>query len=846
MNRVLRGSQLPRLIILVLYAGVAAYSLLYMLHDVVGLSRWQKSGYLESRLGPATDSIAVFRKAIQNDFVSAPFPTAGDSVLEVAGRPMIKEWRVQFGPTVKYDVKPFPAGIELPLTYLHNGDTLHTAFAMHPPTTKLKWFLILVDVLRHLIVLSMLAVGGWGVYTRGETLVVQVFALYCLTRAAEAVGSYFIPLSFGLFPHPLIYPLSNSLPYIVSTGIVSLWLHLQFVFPKPLVWVKRHPWVSYALCYIPTFLALLAFLSRTVPFVADRLPFLVTYGEFAEQINWAFLILGVVILVFRYNTSTDRVEQRQLRLFIGGSALGLVASAILSVLYAFWFDWYDSSPYIDLIGSAVVYVATLLGPVSFVYAFRRYRLMDIEGKLRRGTRYALVGGVILTGLAGVVLVISRIALQVTGLDSTTLSLAIGFGLSLTILPAQRRMNTFLEKRLYPERARLRTSIHDFLHRGATPVDQHEFWNSLTNILTNGMKVQYALVLRLNSDEHPLTADSAIVRHLARNGRALLVDEAPAIPDIESDSVPLAWLRERRVGILVPLMFRDHLRALIAIGPRLDEEDYDSEELQILNSVAPQIAVTAENLRLIEENFDKKRLESELASARTTQMGLLPQGIPDCRGLEIAAACHFCLEVAGDYYDIVPLDNGQTCIAIGDVSGKGASASLLMASLQSSLNTAIPFGIALSDIVGRINKVVCRNTSADQFITFFIGVFDPQTSVLSYVNAGHDEPVLTRADGTQELLDQGGVLLGFIPGWKYIEGKVQLHSADTLLLYTDGVREARSPLDEEYGLLRLSGFASAKRSLSGDEQLRLLESDVISFHGSDRFDDDFTLLLLKVK
>ncbi len=169
----------------------------------------------------------------------------------------------------------------------------------------------------------------------------------------------------------------------------------------------------------------------------------------------------------------------------------------------------------------------------------------------------------------------------------------------------------------------------------------------------------------------------------------------------------------------------------------------------------------------------------------------------------------------------------------------------MASLQSSLNTAIPFGNALSEIVGRINNVVFRNTAPDQFITFFAAIYDPETSVLTYVNAGHDVPILARVDGSLEFLEIGGVILGCLQDLKYQEGRVKLNSGDSLMLYTDGVREAWNAEEEEFGVERLESFAVKSRLLSPNEQIQHLQKEIIEFHGSNHFDDDFTLLIVKV-
>jgi len=307
-----------------------------------------------------------------------------------------------------------------------------------------------------------------------------------------------------------------------------------------------------------------------------------------------------------------------------------------------------------------------------------------------------------------------------------------------------------------------------------------------------------------------------------------------------------WITRHRVALVLPLVARGRLIGLLGLGMKTEQEDYAPEELRILDSLTAQVAVAAENLRLLEENVDKLRLEEQLQMARRIQRGFLPRQVPATAGLEVAASSRFCLEVAGDYYDIIPLPGGETVLAVGDVSGKGAGAALLMANLQASLRTAVGVGVPLSEVVGRINELILGNTSPEDYITFFAAIFDPRQRTLTYVNAGHNPPLLRRAAGLIEALDVGGLILGFMSDVNYEQATVALAPGDLLLLYTDGVSETMNAAEEEFGEARLRAFMERHDGRTPGETLALLEREVLEFHGHAALEDDFTLLWARVQ
>ena len=247
--------------------------------------------------------------------------------------------------------------------------------------------------------------------------------------------------------------------------------------------------------------------------------------------------------------------------------------------------------------------------------------------------------------------------------------------------------------------------------------------------------------------------------------------------------------------------------------------------------------------------------AELGMARRVQQGLLPREIPETPGLEIAARSKFCLEVAGDYYDIIKIDDRRTVIAIGDVSGKGAAAALLMSNIQASFRIAVGIGSGasqpnsvfdISNLVYRINNLIFNNTPPDQFITFFVGVYDPAKGIFDYVNAGHNPPMVLLAEGRIEMMEKGGLLLGAMPDMQYEQGTLNLQKDDLMFLYTDGVSEADNADGEMFGEDRIQALLKKSPGLPPAEILTRLETQVQDFIGDMPLSDDFTTLVARVK
>ncbi len=252
--------------------------------------------------------------------------------------------------------------------------------------------------------------------------------------------------------------------------------------------------------------------------------------------------------------------------------------------------------------------------------------------------------------------------------------------------------------------------------------------------------------------------------------------------------------------------------------------------------------------LILEVADRVVMKRDLQIAKEIQAWLLPASPPAVPGLEIAFATRPANTVAGDYYDVFarPGPHGETfLIAVADVAGKSVPAAMLMATFQASLKTLSTTPGPLTELIGRMNRYACTNSqNGRRFTTAFVAEYDPRTRTLSYVNAGHNDPILRRQSGLIERLGAGGLPLGVMEGAAYESGTVTLQTGDWLVIFTDGVVEAENVRQEEYGEQRFIAMLHPGVMLTPAMLLNSVMVDLDRFVGSAPQHDDVTCMLLK--
>ena len=306
-------------------------------------------------------------------------------------------------------------------------------------------------------------------------------------------------------------------------------------------------------------------------------------------------------------------------------------------------------------------------------------------------------------------------------------------------------------------------------------------------------------------------------------------------------------------LLLPLSLNDKILGIMSLGPKQSEEPFSKTDIRLLDSVAAQTGLALENGRLTAavaaEVAAHAKQTRDIEIARDVQQRLLPQEFPPIPGLDYAGACRAALGVGGDYYDFIPLPKTQLGIAIGDVSGKGIPAALLMASLRAYLRGAqtIHHQADLTEVMRNLNMLVYESSAANRYATFFYGELDVPSRTLTYVNAGHNPPMLFRkaAEGGEVVrLDAGGMVIGLIEDCVYQQGTVTLAAGDVLVAYTDGVSEAMNAENEEWGEERFMEVIGQRRAMSARALIDVLMTSADAFVAGAPQHDDMTLLVVR--
>jgi phosphoserine phosphatase RsbU/P len=304
----------------------------------------------------------------------------------------------------------------------------------------------------------------------------------------------------------------------------------------------------------------------------------------------------------------------------------------------------------------------------------------------------------------------------------------------------------------------------------------------------------------------------------------------------------------RSAVCVPLLFTpgsnqgDEVIGLVYLDTLRVTHTFEEDDLQILSALANVAAAKIENVRLLEESLEKRRMEEDMRRAAEIQQRLLPSLPPKVPGYGLLGSNTPCRTVGGDYYDFIH-EGAQVFLALGDVSGKGTGAALIMTVLRAAVRGHWQEG-SVAEALGRINKTVCQNVPEGKYVTFVAARLDVASGRITYVNAGHNAPLLIRADGAIELLEEGGMVLGMFESVPYAEGIVELRSGDTLFIYSDGVTETFNPEGEEYGEDRLMSAVKRCRGVDAATIQKTILADLDAFAQGVKAGDDRTIIVLK--
>jgi sigma-B regulation protein RsbU (phosphoserine phosphatase) len=625
-------------------------------------------------------------------------------------------------------------------------------------------------------------------------------------------------------------------------------------------WLKTALFVAAALFFVP-----LAGLILTTGSAWPAIRFLTPAGAaWLDRIIIAYSFLafglGFVSLLLNCRSTVEAEARRKARLIAWSFAIGLVPWLGLSAV-AIWIgaDLFDL-PFWSWAPCALL---MMLIPIVFAYAIVKHRVMELSVLVRRSARYVFVQ-------RGFVLIAFALSLAVTALFVTAIARVLP-RLTDAALPAGVAVGTVFGLVLFRTGGAVASRVTRRIDRAffRSAYDARQILEELAQqaAVVSGRDELAALMDRqLQEALHPrqlaiyLRDRNAALRTFsgpAGEAPALLESRSPLIGRLEQDGRPLDVTAEGGGGLmgafeaecLVPMLGRSRrLLGLIALGPRLSDEPYSREDTALLASIAGHAGSALQNLMLAEEMAGRietdRRSAQELQIAAEVQRRLLPTKPVAMATIEVIGHCVQARAVGGDYYDFLDFGRDRLGLVLGDVSGKGLYAALLMAHLQATLRSLSARLAAedLAQLLEGVNRSFWESTAGNHFATLFFGHYEDAGRRLRYANCGHSPPILLRAGGTVERLAVTAGAIGFFEGWTCSVRDVTLERGDLLTIFSDGVTEATNDRDEEFGEDRLIDTLAAWRSRPLAEILGRVVDDVREY-GAEQH-DDLTLVLVR--
>jgi len=397
---------------------------------------------------------------------------------------------------------------------------------------------------------------------------------------------------------------------------------------------------------------------------------------------------------------------------------------------------------------------------------------------------------------------------------------------------------------------------DIVRKISATLSLNSVLNNIINNVSRLVSCNAAAVFLLDQDSdilrHTATRgyDDTVIERVAiklnegLSGKAIREKRGFIVPDVKNDPFYYMTRPDTLSQLTVPILVQDE-----AIGAVILESDqlqfFTNNHLRLLTLFSGLAAVAIRNAQLYEDSQLKQKMETDLLVASKVQKALLPARVPSIKGLKVHAFSIPHSIVGGDIYDVFRMSEHKQAVAIGDISGKGAPAAILMAVAYAGFKSLLKENNTVATVVARLNNFMVEATSSSYYLTFFYGVLNMHKKVFTYCNAGHNPPMIMRSDKSIEYLEDGGIVLGFLCDQVYRQTQLPVESGDYLILFTDGVTEIMNEAGDEFGEDRLEKSLQKNYGMRPRDLRRRIVSDIKGFAGRKEFQDDFTMLIIYV-
>lgn len=685
-----------------------------------------------------------------------------------------------------------------------------------------------IDLLRffwipYTIGLAYLLIGAWVYRASGGITSSQAFAFFCLCSATSNVLLFDLITTHNA---PAIWTVAMAL----QGGALA---RLALLFPGEKYPLNSRRWIL-TWPYLVS-LALAAWALAVLNNTRNPWDYIAAWRAI-----YLYAGLGLVfflgMMIYRMRTVVSPVARQQIRIILWGSLIAFIPIGIwlIAPLFGYLIPW---NPVLFLPG-------LLFFPLSVGIAIARYRMWDIDLLINR----TLVYGVLTLLLSGIYLAIIVVLqegfINLTG-QTSPLAVAVStLAIAFIFNPLRKRIQLWIDRRFFRRKYDSIQALDAFSATLRHEVDLDRLNQKLANLVQETMQPTYMEFYTCVGQE----AESSLpflpsdpLCPLFTNTR-----EAIELNRLNLESPGVITLQERGITLVMPLVSQGELVGLISLGPNAGERSYSLDDRRLLSELASRAAPAFRIAQLVKQYqlkiLEKQRLDDELRVARYIQQTLMPKQLPNMPGWQVEGHYQPAQAVGGDFFDFIELSDSRLGVVIGDATGKGIPAALVMAAARGFVRACAMRSVDPGEVLEKANDLMLPAMPPSMFVTCLYAIIDLQSGLITFSNAGHNLPCRFKNGEVQELQARG-MPLGLMPGMVYEEGQLTIAPGDSVLFYSDGLVEAHNPNREMFGVPRLRELL-CQLSDQADQMENVLQEWRSFIQEDQAQEDDMTLVILK--
>ncbi len=511
----------------------------------------------------------------------------------------------------------------------------------------------------------------------------------------------------------------------------------------------------------------------------------------------------------------------------------------------------------DTLSSLMILVAIFSGTALLIYATLKYQFLDVRLAFRQSFVYSITSALFVGLYVVLVLQSKEFLVPIFGEQANIINYVIIGLLLLMFQPINNWIDEFTRSFFMHTQTDHRNVIERFSRQVISLFDPLKLRQIIEETLKTTLLVEhiyfvlfddslneYVLYLdRDNSQKIALARDDILLRGINQLDTPTFFQ---SLGDYLKNSELATELESRDIKIILPMKDSEHLLGFLALTSKAAGYNYSAEDMNLLGVLSNQMVSALTNARLYVDSLERIRLQEEVSMAREIQLNLLPSSPPTHPCMEISAHSTPSRTIGGDFYDFVYKDKKKLGICIADASGKGMPAALMIAQTQAILKSEVNNGTPIDMMLKNMNKQLVESSSSEKYVTLFYGELDTENGYFHYSNAGHNYPLLVKANGDIELLKTGGPIIGALPDMSYQSETVRLQKDDTLFFFTDGLSEAMNEKEEEYTEERIHDFVIKHKLKEPSELINSILKDVRLHDTTYPPRDDTTIVSLKIR